>query len=134
MDQDTSGGAQNFAIYFYRAIDWSLATTDPYLIARVSAADCSGCNAYINRLSALAEAGGHVQGGRILVSGEQLSAGDLVKSDYVVQVTLAQQPVVVIRPSAAPSTVAGQATGVTNDLYVSWVSGHWVALEIGLDA
>ena len=53
--QHNSAGALAFATYFIKALDWSLATTDPYLIKQISAPSCQACKAYISNIGALAK-------------------------------------------------------------------------------
>jgi hypothetical protein len=129
--QNSVLGASNFAAYFYRALDWSLATTDAYLLRSISSVDCESCQDYIATLDALRTQGGHVSGGRILITGVAVAQGTLVPSDYVISVTVNQEPGSAIRPSQSPSSVAVGATGAVNSLYVLWVGDHWQAREIG---
>ena len=47
---DAAAGAKAFATYFVQAVDWGLATTDPYLISAISAPSCRACAGYIQGL------------------------------------------------------------------------------------
>jgi hypothetical protein len=127
----TMTGAQNFAVYYFKALDWSFATTDPYLLEQVSAPTCSACQKYIESISALDAAGGHLQGGRVQVSGFSMSVGNLVPAEYVIDMTLIQDPGVAIRPSTNPSPVASGGAAIKVTLYLSWVSLHWQTAAIG---
>jgi Family of unknown function (DUF6318) len=102
--QDSQVGALNFGGYFVRALDWSLATTDPYLIKQFSAPSCETCASYIDGLSKLAASGGHLTGGRATLRSVGIVQGKLVKADYVVQVSYDQQPEVIYEAGAVPST------------------------------
>ena len=46
-------GAENFAVYYFLALDWSFATTDPYLLKDASSKDCAPCQQYSFRQSAI---------------------------------------------------------------------------------
>src|SRR6185436_18107587 len=48
--QHTQDGALAFAGYFIRALDWSIATTDPKLLIPVSAPACSACVSYVEEI------------------------------------------------------------------------------------
>jgi hypothetical protein len=128
---DTAEGAQDFAVYFFSALDWSLATTDSYLISQVSSPKCESCQTYIKTISDLSQAGGLIEGARIRVTGEHLGSGTLVPADYVVRIDITQQPGSASRPGSTPSVVSTGDAGTYDDLYVSWVQGRWLAMEIG---
>jgi hypothetical protein len=129
----TADGAIAFAAYFYRALDWSIATTDPYLLRQISASTCIGCYKYINAMTTLEHAGGYSVGGRGHATSFALVHGDSrVTAEFTVQVTLVQQSqVVVTSPSAAPTTYSNDGKPETNFLYVSWTNAGWQAIEIG---
>ena len=89
---DDSGGAIAFAGYFYRALDWSIATTNPNLLRAISAPTCKTCQGYIHDIDALAASGSHSEGGRLLrdsVCAEPTAT--VAKSDFVIQVKITQQ-------------------------------------------
>jgi hypothetical protein len=131
--QHNSDGALAFAAYFYRALDWSIATTDPYLLRQISAPTCIGCNKYINAMTALEHAGGYSVGGRGHATSFALVHGDSrVTAEFTVQVTLIQQSqVVVTSPGAPATTYSNSGNPETNFLYVSWGNAGWQAIEIG---
>ena len=127
--QHNSAGALAFASYFIKALDWSLATTDPYLIKQISAPSCQACKAYINRLSIFQREGGHVRGGRISLKSESIVQGQgKVKADYIVLTQFSQQPASVIIGSASPSPVSAQSE-VTSYVYLTWLAGSWRVVE-----
>lgn len=130
--QHTPAGALLFAGYYFRALDWSTATTDPYLVEDISSTSCQACARVIRGLSELRAEGGHVRGGRINIVAAKLVTGTFkVKSDVVAEVAVNEDSVVLIRPSLAPST---SATAVTRDVslvFVSWLSGRWRVIEVG---
>lgn len=130
--QHTPAGALAFANYYFKSLDWSTATTDPYLLKQISSLSCRACTRAINGLDALRAEGGHVRHGRISVVSARLVAGIFkVKSDRVVEVAVNEEPVVLIRPSSPPSTSAPAVTRDVSLVFVSWLSGRWNVLEVG---
>jgi hypothetical protein len=130
-NHDNAAGALAFAAYFYKALDWSIATTNPNLLRPISAPTCTACRHYIDGLDSLAAAGGHSDGGRMQATNYVIAHGDLVKADYVVQVTATQGVEVITRPDAAPSTYGPTTEQFVNYLYIAWRDATWQALEIG---
>jgi hypothetical protein len=128
--EHSSTGALEFAVYYVKALDWSLATTDPYLLKQVSAASCKTCEGYIEALSELAAQGGMVQGGRIRLRSWRLldGAGD-VTADYIVDVTYTQAPLTRVFPTASPSKDSTAPTTYHSHLFVSWTGTSWRMIE-----
>jgi hypothetical protein len=127
----TPTGALLFANYYFKAYDWGVATTDPYLVDQISAPSCSVCRRYITRLNSLRSAEGHVERGRTTVLSSKLVTGDFAtKSDYVVEFQIKEDAVVLIRPSAPPSTSA-PASAYTSLVFVSWKQSGWQIIEEG---
>jgi Family of unknown function (DUF6318) len=120
---DDSGGAIAFAGYFYRALDWSIATTNPNLLRAISAPPCTGCQQYIQKLDRLAAEGGRTESGRLSVSSYAPIDGSFVQADYVIEVSINQDPNIVVDGSGDRETFTPTATPAINDLYVSWVTG-----------
>ena len=127
---DDQAGAISFAAYFYRALDWSIATTNPNLLRPISDPGCATCQHYIQELDQLSADRGHIEGGRISVNKYAPAHGDVVQSDFVVQVTADQQAVVVVTSAGDRTTQSAAASGL-NYLYTSWRNGAFIAIEIG---
>lgn len=128
---NSASGAFYFASYFYRAIDWSIATTNPNLLRAISAPSCKPCTKYIQEIDALAAAGGHSEGARLQVSAYAPAEGDLLKADYVIQVTINQAPQVLVAKNGTRATPSPPSNPAINYLYMSWDNGGFVATEIG---
>jgi hypothetical protein len=125
----TQAGALAFAAYYYRALDWSIATNDPYLLAQISAARCPSCERYISAITALRKRGGAQRGGRIRVRSEKIVTRQFdLKSDYVVQIDLDESAAVVTLPSSAPSTAATDAT-YTSLVFITWSPTGWQIMD-----
>jgi hypothetical protein len=128
--EHSSTGALEFAVYYIKALDWSLATTDPYLLKQISAATCKACEGYVKALSELAAQGGTVQGGRIRFRSSRLfdGAGDVV-ADYIVEVAYTQAPLTRVFPTASPSKDSIKPTAYRSRIFVSWTGTGWRIAE-----
>jgi hypothetical protein len=129
--QHTSTGALLFADYYFKAYDWGIATTDPYLVEQISAPSCTACQRYVKELNSLRLKGGHVDRGRTDVLSSKLANGTFkTKSDYVAECHIKEDAVVLVTPSAPPSTSA-PASNYTSLIFVSWSGGRWQIVEEG---
>ena len=128
--QHSSTGAIEFAVYYIKALDWSLATTDPYLLKQISAPGCKACEGYIKALSELAAQGGAVRGGRITFRSSRLldSTGD-VTADYIVEMAYIQAPLTRVFPTASPSKDSTAPTTYHSHVFVSWAARGWRIVE-----
>ncbi|MFN2518708.1 MAG: DUF6318 family protein [Jatrophihabitantaceae bacterium] len=129
--QHTPAGAVLFADYFVRALDWSFATNDSYLLTQISSPTCPACNRYIGALDGL-RAGEYLKGSRITTISYRLVTGSFkVKSDVVVEFVLDDQAAVIVHPPSPPTTVAPAAKRDRSLVFVSWMSGAWKIVEEG---
>jgi hypothetical protein len=127
--EHSSVSAIEFAVYYIKALDWSQATTDPYLLEQISAPGCSSCQASIHSLEKLRSEGGYLRSGRTKLDSSRLVDGKSdVKADYIIKFELTQEPVVVVRPTATTTEVP-RSTTITSYVYVSWVHGRWLIIE-----
>ena len=128
--EHSSTGALEFAVYYIKALDWSLATTDPYLLKQISAPGCKACEGYVNALNELAAQGGTVQGGRIHFRSSRLfgGTGD-VTADYIVEVAYTQAPLTRVFPTASPSKDSTKPTTYHSHVFVSWSATGWRIVE-----
>ncbi len=126
-----SGGAIAFAGYFYRALDWSIATTNANLLRSISSPDCNQCQQYIREIDAFAATGGHSEGGRLIAFAFAPAHGDLTKSDFVIQVMANQEPEVFVDTVGGRTTPAPPPNPATNYLYMTWDNGAFQAVGIG---
>lgn len=130
--QHTPAGALAFGSYYFKALDWSTATNDSFLVEQISALSCHACARAINGLRTLREERGYVRGGRISFGSATLVTGTFkVESDFVVQVTVDEQPVILVHPSAPPTTSAPAVAKDVSLVFVSWLSGTWRVVEVG---
>ncbi len=121
-----SAGALAFAAYYVRAMDWSIATSDPFLLERTSAARCDACQRLIHHIRALASEGGHLTGGRIrIVAGGVTSSHTLVPAEQVVRMQTEQGPLSIVRADASPSPETTRTQSVISYIYLAWSDRGW---------
>lgn len=129
----TNAGALAFAMYYEHALDWSLATTDPYLLRQISAPTCDACSRYIRSLDDLRRSNGHVVGGRIEVGRVSIVEGHtLVRAHAVVKVECVQRATSIALPSTTPSVVSKASQSTISFVYLVWLGSRWgVAGDFG---
>jgi Family of unknown function (DUF6318) len=129
--QHDATGALAVALYYYQAFDWGYATNDAQLIQQISAPNCTACTRYISTINELAAHGGYIQRGRIRVlSGKLITGTFRFKSDYVAEVLINEEPVIVHSPSAAPSTAEPALMSDPSLIFVSWTASGWKIVEV----
>jgi Family of unknown function (DUF6318) len=125
-------GAENFATFYFAALDWSLATTDAYLLKQASSPDCAPCQEYISAITDLEAEGGHLEGARVGVKGYSLTTGNLAEADFVIKVNLSQTAGTSVLPNQSPSPAASSNPNSSDYLYLKWNGTAWWVVEIGL--
>ena len=126
----TAAGAKAFATYFVQAVDWGLATTDPYLISAISGPNCRTCAGYIQSLTAMRARGDSVRGARIQIVSATVMRGTLpVQAEYGVELVIREDaPVAASAASAVPSTDSRANQGYAR-VYLDWTAGGWQVVE-----
>ncbi len=128
--QHTSEGALAFASYFIKALDWSLATTDPYLLQEISAPTCKSCAEHINAILDLDRHGGVLIGGRLQLNSARLVSGKFkISSEYQVEIDVSQVALQIQAPTTMSSAPAQRSKSV---LFLSWNGTGWTVLEQGV--
>lgn len=127
----TDDGAFAFAAYYLRALDWSLATTDVFLLDELSDLSCGACRQHISGIANLAKSGSRVIGGRSrLISEKLIPTPSAVDADLAYRVSVLQDAATVVTPTGA--ITQRQAAGEkTINLYLKWNSSVWRIVEIG---
>jgi hypothetical protein len=130
-NQHAVEGATTFIAYYFKALDWSLATTDAYLLRGLSSASCAACTRHIAGIASLQGAGSRVQGGRSSITEiAQVHGSYQVRSDYVFGLTLSQGAAQIVDGSGR--IVSIQKPHLSRlTAFVSWVRGAWSLDELG---
>jgi uncharacterized protein DUF6318 len=131
--QHTQEGALAFAGYFIRALDWSIATTDPKLLIPVSDPACVACGSYVKEIRDLHVHGGYIRGGRISLSAAEINQSvSKTGVEYVIAINTVQQPDSIIGKSQSPLSQETSTERLKSNLLLVWRRGSWVAS--GLEA
>ena len=129
--QHTQEGALAFAGYFIRALDWSIATTDPTSLEAMSAPGCKACHSYITELNKLRAEGGRIQGGRMTLSSASADPSPRDRpSEYQIAVKYVQDPDYVIRPSSLPSPDGTASKTYRSLVLLRWIATAWQTVEL----
>jgi len=128
----TANGAFDFAAYYLKALDWSVATNDVYLLQQVSSPTCAACNRSIAGVRALLASGAYETGGRFDIESVRAVTGNFkIRSEYVFEAVTRDQAIVINRPSASPSTVAPALSHDASLIFVSWTRDGWNIVGVG---
>ncbi|MDT4937021.1 MAG: hypothetical protein QOG80_692 [Pseudonocardiales bacterium] len=123
--------ALDFAIYFMKAVDWSIATNDASLLRGITSRRCEPCASTIAVLEALSVAHQTLTGGRIRIESAGFPPGHFtVKSEYVVQIKTTQQREV-IRDSQGKPVHDYAAAEDTSLVFLKWVTNRWQVVDLG---
>jgi hypothetical protein len=125
--QHTQEGALAFAGYFIRALDWSIATTDPSLLVQISDPACVACANYVKEIRDVRAQGGYIRGGRISLSAAEINQS-VSKSgvDYIIIISTVQEPDSIIGKSHSPMSQETSTERLKSNLLLTW-RGSWVA-------
>jgi hypothetical protein len=129
--QHTANGAIAFAGYFYRAFDWSYATNDAYLLRKLSLESCRGCASTVRGIDRLADSDAVLRGGRISLLSAQIDHRDFdFRAEYVVDVELDEEAVVIDTPTSAPSTAAARLSRHHALVFLRWNGRGWRVADL----
>jgi hypothetical protein len=126
----TDFGASLFGAYYFRALDWTIATNDDYLIRRISLDSCSACTRVRRFIAALNKSGDVLRGGRIHLQTFGTTTGTFnYRSERVVRVVLKQAAETRQSPSGATSRVAKASRDISL-VFLNWTSAGWRVVEV----
>jgi hypothetical protein len=127
---DTQAGAQSFAAYWFRALDWGYATTDSTLARSLYAPICTDCTRFMHNFDAPRRLGHHFRGGRLTVIGAKVTRNDgRHGADQAVDVVIDAQALVEMNGAGR---IVGRSPAIHNLTYrvwASWTSGRWVVVD-----
>lgn len=125
-------GAIAFVSYYYKALDWSTATTDPYLLVGLGTPQCKSCSTSIQQLIAIRDAGGHITSGRIRLNSISIVTGTFtIHSERVVEVFTDEDAIVVDMPGRPLATNRPAVQKDPTLVFVSWLADKWQVIELG---
>ena len=126
--QHTQEGALAFAGYFIRALDWSIATTDPRPLVPISDPTCVACSNYVKEIREVRAQGGYIRGGRISLSAAEINQSvSKTGVEYIITINTVQQPDSIIGRSRSPSSQETSTERLKSNLLLAWRRGSWTA-------
>lgn len=126
-------GAVAFTEYFFKALDWSIATNDAYLLTVVSARSCRTCQREIDGAKHLKASGSKQVSGRFTIVSISRASGHFdIRANYAFHVVTRDDPIVTQKPGSPPSTVAPATPRDASFAFVNWTNRKWTMTEIEL--
>jgi hypothetical protein len=127
----TENGALQLAGFYYKALDWTIATNDDYLIRQIATTSCRACRLVHNALLRLKAAHEVQHGGRIQVKAVRLETSRFaLKYDYAFEITYSQDAVVVESPDGVSRTTSPGVTRSSSLVFVAWSGGRWRVVNV----
>jgi hypothetical protein len=127
-------GAFAFAGYYYKALDWSIATNDDALIRAIAGPGCPSCRLASEAVAKLRARNEIELGGRIVVEhASTLTSRPRVnfRYDYAFRFTYREDAVVLVSPDGSRRTTA-QASRQTSIVYVDWLGDEWRVANVSV--
>lgn len=126
----TDLGASLFGAYYFRALDWSIATNDSFAVRQISARTCAACERVVATIEAMKRKGQVELGGRIDLHDFGVTRDRYsIKSDAVVRITYSEQAVRLRSGDTSTVTMPAVSKG-TSLVFVNWASGSWQVAEV----
>lgn len=94
---------------------------------------CADCNRDIAGIKDVVAKGYYISSGRITIDSTKIVRGHFtVKSDYVVEVFINQDPLVVTsKTTHVAHTNEPAVKNFAQLVFVSWISGKWLIVDVG---
>jgi hypothetical protein len=129
--QHTRAGAVAFAQFFELTIDWAYATTSTTYMRHYYTHSCVTCRSIQLGLDNAAKKGRHFIGGRMTITNAVDKGVDTrYGAERRVSVTYRLTAVEVVDKSGR-FVDGGPAVTMDDNVWLSWISGRWMAVELG---
>ncbi|HWH28245.1 MAG TPA: DUF6318 family protein [Mycobacteriales bacterium] len=131
QQQPTVEGARDFALFWFDALNWSLANADADLLAGHTNGGCRQCTGWLLAIARWRDGGDRLEGG--LTVPVQLAIGPFSDREPVqFAATFLTSPATVTSPDGAVQEYPGGRT--RGGLTVLWANGRWQMTDVVLDA
>lgn len=131
METRNEVGATLFGAYYFKALDWTIATNDDALIRALAAPSCRACQRVIAATKRLHSKGEREVGGRIQVRAAVIDDTKYkLEYDYAVRVTYDEQAVQVVSGNKVTRTATPAARDTGAIVFVSWRGRGWSVVEV----
>lgn len=127
-DALSGAGAEAFAVYFVKTIDWAYATMDSTLLKQASAPECALCTGFIEEFARRNSAGQKAMGSRSTILDSILSGGSDPK-DQLVNVVFSATALDVVD---ANGVIVGSADAIPMfqmNVRVEYRAGGWIVVD-----
>lgn len=128
VDILSDAGAEAFAVYFVKTLDWAYATMDTTLLKDASTAACSFCEFFVNTVDSKRQLGDVYIGSRIVIHTAEVLAGP---DDTSRLTNLAfSYSALSIRHADGTSELSGDAQALVQlNIRVSFLNSKWSAYD-----
>jgi hypothetical protein len=124
-------GATQFAAYYFKALDWAIATNDDWIVRRISAESCQACRRVSVGLSALRARDTIQLGGRIQLRSAVIERQRYKRHyDRAVRVTYDEQAVWLLHSDGSRRQTQAAVIGDSSIVFLVWQSGRWIVSEV----
>lgn len=129
--QHTANGALAFAIYFLKVFDWGYATNDASALNGLVLPDCSGCGQYKMTLAAVHARAQTLIGGRLTQRSATFDHARFhFDADFVIDIAVDEQAIVLRGPGVAPKTVAAALRSHHTLVFLRWKPVGWQVADV----
>ncbi|MGI8881833.1 MAG: hypothetical protein ACR2KJ_15270 [Jatrophihabitans sp.] len=124
----SAAGAQAFAVFFVKTIDWGYATTSSaYMRHYYNPKTCGQCASVSDGIDADRKAGLHYLGDRFHIKRQSVIGGPQhFGSEHIVQVVSLVESVTVVDAKGDIHGADVADSAFTLQIYPAWMNGNWV--------
>jgi hypothetical protein len=127
---NTPIGADLFARYWIRTLDWGYATTDSSLAKAIFARSCTGCARFMRQFEDASSAGWHFRGGRLAILGTALQDNDhQYGATSVEDVTVSQEALHVLDGKGKTIDSAAMIANDVSRVWLRWTGRRWTVVN-----
>ena len=129
--QHTELGASLFGAYYFRALDWAIATNDDSPVRRIAASTCNSCQKVYDELRLLHSRHEIETGGRIQIRGGEIEdARYRLDYDVALRVSYSEEAVVLVNRDGVSRTTSPAVQTADGLVFVKWLNGSWRVVEV----
>ena len=128
IDVLTDQGAEAFAVYFVKTLDWAYATMDTTLVSAASSSECNFCAAFVTTVGSKRVAGDVYLGSRITIRDSEVYtiADPLLRLTNVAFAYTA----LAIRHADGSLEASGESQDLVQlNVHVRFSNSHWIAYD-----
>ena len=117
--------------YYFRALDWSIATNDAWLVRSIGLASCSACRRVSRGIAELRRLDETELDGRIRVRSAVVDLADYeLRYDVAVRVIYDEEAVRLRTSDGRVQTTQPSVTHAFGHVFLKWRAGGWRVVEV----